>query len=100
MNKQQAAEHAFETALINLTQDAKDAQGRAVILLHHTGIPPAEVLRYKTRHFAEQYQHNTAFIDMSTLQAHHLAEVAFLRNLALLANATAAAIEYEHERDA
>lgn len=108
MTKIETLERAFETALINLTHDAKDAQGRAVILhyamrpgeLKEGRLPSASGLRDTTIAFAMQYNHTTTFIDMSSRQRNEQAEVAFLRNLSLLASATAAAIELEYERGA
>lgn len=86
---------ALELSLMRLGR-AKDSRGRYIVL--YRGDNKAASLRATTQKHAEVYRQGVEFVSGFNLEPDPLAqpgEVTYLRNLSLLANATAAAIEYE-----
>lgn len=87
-------DEAFERALVDVATKARDGAGRHVRLL-----PPeltSKALREVTRNFMSgMIDERTVFlgIDGGTLQDSSASEIAAWCNLALLANATAAAVK-------
>jgi hypothetical protein len=82
---------AFESAMIDL-QEATDGQGHPVLL--YQGPFTYEDLRHATFDFMEPFSPTTVFINgLDPAAPQKPAEVAAWRNLALLARATAAALE-------
>lgn len=84
----------FEQTLVDLATKAFDGEGRQVMLL--PSLLTSAGLRTATRNFmAGMIDEHTVFLglDGGTIQSKPKHEIAAWRNLALLANATAAAVK-------